>query len=179
MIRFEYENGESRDIYDVLQDMERYEAKIKTADIEKVVKLIEEGIHDNDKIVEILSRKNKDIIHPQYDVIDFFEGYMTWPVYEKLNLFNLLKGLRIKYPDIKFEAECGFTIKITFENEFEAYIILYDKSIDFDSDFSHGIAIDITSDNNFNIILDSLIVEIGKAMQTYLSWMKDNEKEEN
>ena len=179
MIRFEYDNGESRDIYDVLQEMEIHEAKIKTADIEKVVKLIEESIRDNNKIVEILSRKNKDIIHPMYNFIDEFSRYMTSPVYEKINLFNLLKGLRIKYPDMKFEAECGFTIKITFENGFEAYIRLYDKSINFDSDFSHGIEIDITSNNDFNLILDSLIPEIDKATQTYLSWVKDNEKEGN
>ncbi len=173
------EDNDPRNICDVLQEIESYENKLKTADIEKVVELIEEGVRDNDKIIEILSRKNKDIIHPQYDVIEIFEGYMTLPVYEKFDLFNLLKGLRIKYPDIKFEAECGFMIKITFENEFEGFIRLFDKSIDFDSDFSHGIEIDITSNNDFNTILDSLIPEIDKAIQAYLSYMEDTEEEEN
>lgn len=173
------EDNDPYDICDVLREIEKYENKLKTADIEKVVELIEKGIRDNDEIVKILSRKNKDIIHPQYDFIDEFSRYMTMPVYEKLNLFNLLKGLRIKYPDIKFEAECGFTIKIIFENEFEGYIRLFDKSIDFDSDFSHGIEIDITSNDDFNVILDSLTPEIDKAIQTYLSWVEDTEEEEN
>ena len=173
------ENDILQDMYDVLQEIESYEAKIKTADIENVVQLIEESIRDNDKIVEILS--NKDIIHPlQYDFIDEFSRYMTLPVYEKLNLFNLLKGLRIKYPDIKFEVKYGFTIEITFENldEFDASIRLYDKYIEFYSEDCHDIRIDITSNNDFNVISDSLIAGIDKAIQTYLSWMKDNEKEE-
>ena len=167
------------DICDVLREIESYKNKLKTADIEKVVKLIEKGIHDNEKILEILSRENKDIIHPMYDFADEFSGWMTFPVYKKLNLFNLLKGLRIKYPDIKFEAECGFIIKITFENKFEGYIRLRDESIDFYSDFSHGIEIDITSNNDFNVILDSLISEIDKSIQAYLSYMEDSEEEEN
>lgn len=180
MIRFEEENGESQDIYDVLQDMERYEVKIKTADIEKVVESIEKGIHDNDKIVEILSKKDKDIIHPMNDFIDVFGNYMTLPVYKKLNLFNLLKGLRSKYPDIKFDVKYGFTIEITFENldKFDAYIGLYDKYIDFYSDFSHLIGIDITPNNDFNVILDSLITAIEQAIQSYLSWMKNLEEGE-
>jgi hypothetical protein len=172
------EDNDPHDIYDVLQDMERYEAKIKTADIEKVVRSIEKGIRDNDEIVKILSNKDSGIIHPMNDFIDEFNRYMTLPVYEKLSLFNLLKGLRIKYPDIKFEAECGFTIHISFENEFEGYIRLYDKYIDFDSDFSHDIEIDITPDNDFNVILDSLIAEIDKSIQTYLSSMINSEEEE-
>ena len=169
------------DTYDVLQEIESYETKIKTADIEKVVELIKESVRDNDKIVEILSSKNKDIIHPlQYDYIDEFSCFMTLPVYEKLNLFNLLKGLRITYPGIKFEVKYGFTIEITFENldEFDASIRLYDKYIEFYSEECHDVRIDITSNNDFNVILDSLIAEIYKSLQAYLSWMKDNEKEE-